>query len=240
MAYSLYPFVLNGTCCMTVVILGIIIHKTLYTNIKDQEHREKVKVVQRIIKTYSIVQCIGWPVYFIVSSILFINNPILDYIDSSWLPYLLHFNKFFSALLRDYVSFNSFIIAVCRYLFIVFDTSSENIGIVKLRSIFITSSVGVPIFLSILDHSTVSTQDWMSQIGMPDIVSQKLMNSSVNSIQNQKLDIFESPIYIMVNNELPAMLIDILKIVHMSIFILIYSNLVEGIIYVHIFTYSRR
>ena len=240
MAYSVYPFILNGTCCVIVVIIGIIVQKMLYTNIKDEEHREKGKVIQRIIKTYSIVQCIGWPLYFIVSSILFIDNPILDSIDSSWLPYLLHFIKFFSALLRDYVSFNSFIIAVCRYLFIVFDKGSEQIGIGKLRSMFIASSVGVPMFLSILDHCTISTQDWMSQIGMPDIVSQKLMNASVKSIQKQTFDIFESPVYIMVNNVLPTMVIEVMKIVHMSTFILIYSNLVEGFIYAHIYIYSRR
>ena len=42
---------------ITVMPLGIFIHRKLYNNINNEKHRESGKVIQRILKTYSIIQC---------------------------------------------------------------------------------------------------------------------------------------------------------------------------------------
>ena len=42
---------------LTIMPIGIIVNRKLYHNIKNEVHRENGKVIQRILKTYSLVQC---------------------------------------------------------------------------------------------------------------------------------------------------------------------------------------
>ena len=55
-------------------IFGIIISKKLYKNVREEVHQERGKVIQRIMKTYSLVQCVGWPLMMITAWLLYVNK----------------------------------------------------------------------------------------------------------------------------------------------------------------------
>ena len=60
--------------CLVVIPLGIGIGIKLYNKVKDEEHNEKGKVIQKIIKTYSIVQCVAWPLILLICVLIMIAN----------------------------------------------------------------------------------------------------------------------------------------------------------------------
>ena len=93
-----------------VMPLGVAVCKRLYEKIKSEEHKEKGKVVQTLIKNYCL---------------------------------LYHFY-------RVYLSFHSLVVATTRYTFLMYDIQTESYGVKKLRNLFISVSIGVPLIHTII------------------------------------------------------------------------------------------
>ena len=60
--YNIAEIISYVLFCLVIVPLGIVICRKLYIDTKNEEHKEKGKVIQRIMKTYCVVQCGLWPV----------------------------------------------------------------------------------------------------------------------------------------------------------------------------------
>ena len=85
---------------LIVIPLIILVNKRLYTNIKNEERQEKGKVIQFIIKTYALVQCIGWPCLFIAYGLIkLIQLFSIDYLSIKSFGSIY---RFLYTLLRDY------------------------------------------------------------------------------------------------------------------------------------------
>ena len=237
---SIIPFIFHYIYSAAVIIPGLIVQRKLYKNIKNEEHLEKGKVVQRIIKTYAIVQGILWPLCFILSGILFTDNPILNFMTPSIIYYLILLYGWISTIVRNFSAFHSLIIALCRYMFIVFGTKSENIGIKWLRNFFITASVGIPILLSILGHCITSTKEYLSLIGALEKYCQTSSNSSVELNPVSRLGCDNTIIYSVVNNYFPFIIVVAMRSTYHITNIIVYSNIPEAFIYAHTYIYTRR
>ena len=136
--------------CLIVIIFGILINFKVYRDINIEEFKEKGKVIQRILKNYCEVQCVAWPVVLslfgavavVIRSNLILNHP------SSTITFL-HAAEFIIKLTLIYVGFNSFIIAFCRYIFIIIVTHNELESIKRIRRIIVIASIVAPIMLAI-------------------------------------------------------------------------------------------
>ena len=135
-------------------ILAVLVNYKLYKNIKNEEHQDKGKVIQYIIKVYSLVQCFAWPFLLICCGLLYVFIAVLDVIEPTAANYLISGLRFSYILVRDYLSFHSLIVAISRYTFIVLSDQSERFGILKLRHWFIRSSMAVPLVLAVLYNIT--------------------------------------------------------------------------------------
>ena len=69
------------TVCVTLSIvvlfygiIGITIGRKFYQNVQKEDHQERGKVIQRIMKTYAMVQCIMWPVIGILALAFYVNK----------------------------------------------------------------------------------------------------------------------------------------------------------------------
>ena len=237
---SLIPFIFHYIYSVAVIIPGLIVQRKLYKNIKNEEHLEKGKVIQRIIKTYTIVQSTLWPLTFILTGILFTENPILDLMNPSIIYYLLLIYSGISTIVRGFAAFHSLIIALCRYIFIVFSRKSDKIGIKRLRSIFITASVGIPILLAVLGHCTTSATEYLTRIGELDRYCQTLSNSSVELNHISRLGCDNTIIYSVVNNYFPFIIVVAMRSTYHFTNIIVYSNIPEAFIYAHTYIYTRR
>ena len=227
--------------CCVAIYLGVILNKKLYTNIKDEEHQEKGKVVQQILKTFALVQCIGWPSIMILAFILNLNKVVLDMIPMPLIHTCIKILRAMYTTINAYVGFTSLAIAITRYVFIVHCSVAERIGIRRLRTIFITSSIGVPMVLSILNESIIPVEEVWSSIFLPNYTySIEREDHGFSAKDITSMPTISRPLLAIPNQLMPLSLKGGMQIVWLIILVLTYSNILEGFLYLHIYIYYYR
>ena len=228
--------------CSFVVPLGIIVNKKLYQNVKNEEHLEKGKIIQRILKTHSLLQMFCWP--FIISIAFFLkwNKEILDIIPSESVGYCIVILRSLNTLYACFGGFNSLIIAISRYTCVVYQEVVEGIGVKRVRNLLISSSVGVPIFFAVLNESLIPVEDIWGALFLPRYTYSFDRVGYNESIVNATatLDLPQSPVFLIAHAYLPSSVIHGLKFIWLIILVSVHSNLLEGIIYLHTYIYYNR
>ena len=231
-------------CCCILFPFVFAVNKKLYTNIKQEEHLEKGKLIQSIIKTYALVQCSAWPCV-LGASVLY--RLFSGTVQPQMARYIISSIRFLYNLVRDYIGCHSLIIGICRYLFIVYENKAESLGIKRLRKFFISSSILFPLLSTISYQMTQPIDDFMIKWFHIEINATNTTNS-VNATTDYS-DIvgvplankaYESPLYLIFNENLPPSIISGMNIVDMILFIVIHSNVIELFLYLHLFVFSKR
>ena len=239
MIYSDY-LALYIFCLVIAIPLVILVNKKLYSNIRNEEHLEKGKVIQYIIKTYALVQCISWPCLLAFHGTLFLSSRIFGVFNNSLAAYLISTFRFCMTFVRDYVQFHSLIIAVCRYVFLVFETKAEVFGIKNLRAVLISSSVTIPFLTALTYEMTIPIEEGYLHLFYnqthPTIATEK--NSYSNEVPS--IILYQSPVFSIVQKYFPTVLFDAIHLFDVFMFLIMYSNIVEGIIYAHTFIVCNR
>ena len=141
---------------------------------------------------------------------------------------------------RDYLQFHSLIIAICRYTFIIMESKAEKFGIARLRKYFIVTSISVPLFTSTIYELTSPIENRYIQwfYGIDD--SPGVINSTVYFEESLDNEPFESVPFKTFNSFFPSVLVDSFHFIDTALFSIIYSNLIEGCLYAHLFIYYYR
>ena len=141
---------------------------------------------------------------------------------------------------RDYVQFHSLIIAICRYVFIVFEAKTEVLGIKNLRAILISSSVVIPFVTALTYEMTIPIEEAYLHLFYnqthPTIAAEKI--SFLNEVPS--LILYQSPVFSIVQKYVPTVLFDAIRLFDIIMFLIMYSNIAEGIIYAHTFIVCNR
>ena len=240
--------------CLVIVPLGLAICRKLYIDTKNEEHKEKGKVIQRIMKNYCLVQCGVWPLSTVMFGIIkftsfstFVyNHQALMIIIVSCLRSLLRLNL-------GYVGFNSFAIATCRYVFIMHITHDGYTSIRKVRKFFVVISVVVPITLWALNETLIPYPDaHLLIVGPPIYADSKpiaqsnltdvegMVNSTIDTIEQLSFLIPQSPLFLVVEKHVSTTIISGFKIASYVIQAITYSNIPEGVLYTHLFIVNNR
>ena len=227
---------------MTMMPIAIFVNRKVYHNLKNERHRENGKVIQRILKTYSIVQC-TLPMLIYPLFLPMLNNEILEYLD----PVLKYcFVQLHRCLLTTYLYYilsNSLIIALARYLFIVFDTTANRFGTLNIQRFFIGLGFGIPIVLGPIHYSVIP---FHTIDNFMEVAKHNLRNYTTSSDENitgcmeTMFDTLESPLYCFTEKYFQSNLISAIRIVLASVTAIIASNFPEGFIYIHTFIYCNR
>ena len=236
----LIPYILF---CLLVIPIGLIIGIKLYNNVKNEEHNEKGKVIQRIIKTYSIVQCVAWP-FLLVLGLFCITATATNFDESH--PTLLSASRstlrFLIMLTLSYVGFNSLIIAICRYTFIVFDARSSSIK--SMRNNFVTLSILVPLAVATLHEATfpkhASLVNGYSYVNKTPEDNMAINITHYDNINSTEEIVPQSFLFTIVNNYFPNTVKTCLEILASLTKFVIFSNICEGLIYLHIYHYDKK
>ena len=204
-----------------LLILGVIVGLRLYKNLKNEKHKEQGKVIQRIMKTYTVIQCVAWPFLIICIGLLRLNKVFIKFLTPSLERQAITMLRSLFGLFRNYIGFNSLIIAICRYCFIVCEEKTSKIGIEKARQILLCGSFGIPLLLAIFNEATVPiNHGWIA------------LGTTENS--------FQSPLYIVVQGLFPTFITYGIELCCITLVGIIFANIIEGLIYSHIYIYSRR
>ena len=231
-----------------VMPLGVALCKRLYEKIKSEEHKEKGKVVQTLIKNYCLIQMIVCPGGFLLSWPIEINNDSLHIIDSSETIIAIHMVRALCNFYRVYLSFHSLIVAITRYTFLMYDVQTEIYGVKKLRNLFISFSVGVPLILTFIMICVQPIEvRWLQLFAV--------YNNSVSITSEVQYDGFRLGranigfttaeeynigIHNLINNLLPSPLVFGLQHFIDVTFFLISMNIVELFLYAHLFWHFHR
>ena len=230
--------------CLIVITIGIVINFKVDHNINIEEFKEKGKVIQRILKNYCKVQCVAWPVVLslfgsvavVIRSPLIINHPSLTIT-------FLHSAEFIIKLTLIYVGFNSFIIAFCRYIFIIIVTHNGLESIKSIRRIIVFASITAPIMLAILNEVFVPLAEYRIDL-LPHQVEmakkQLFNNSSGYEIRNATLIVGQSLIYNVIHDYIPQTLLYPINRFLLIVTLMALSNIIEAGLYIHIFYYNKR
>ena len=233
----LLPFRITFVCVLSI---GMAVNYRLFRRVRDEITGERGKAFQQIMKSYTMIQLIGWPciwLWFAVWQWL-----ILKKVDSLFPPciydYAYHAGIFAYILQRCYVAFHSFILALGRYIFVVHDNRVLDWGIERVSKTLIVSSYLIPLLMAILADSVLQLQynGWLGEIRVYEakctISSGKdIMKDILVDKENQEY--FHSPVYSFVHLHLPSWGTKALLILAIGIGTTVFSNISEGIIYMN-------
>ena len=229
--------------CLIIISLGTLINFKVYRNINDEEFKEKGKIVQRILKSYCMVQCFAWPF------ILVLFGVVCTVIRSSFIIYYptmamvsMDIAEFIIAFVFLYVGFNSFIIGLCRYVFVIIITHNDTSTVKMIRKLIFAASISVPTILTICNLTFLPLSEKKINL-MPDqieIMESVMLNNTGYEIQNETLIIPRATIYTFARDVVPQFLRYPIQCVLEFITFLACSNIIEGGFYIHIFWYKKR
>ena len=231
---------------LIAILFGLIIGKRLYQNIKQEERGEKGQVLQRIMKTYIIIQCIAWPLtlsLFVVVSIMARTTQFTgkNLALEVFLRALISSKRFLYTLTLLYVGFNSLIVAICRYIFIVLVQHNDTFTIKKIRSWVIAASIFIPMMLAILHEATSPLNDrWLDTIRMETPANSTSVIISKYPVTNATIIVHQSPVFTIFDEYVPPAIKFGISIICTAMKLVIFSNILEGCIYLHIYIHNRR
>ena len=235
----------NIICCVfffMVIPLGVAVCKRLYDKIKSEEHKEKGKVVQTLIKNYCLIQMIGCPGLFLLTWPTQMNNDNLHIIDSSDTIIVIHIVRAMYHFHRVYLSFHSLIVATTRYTFLMYDIQTEFYGVKKFRNLFISLSIGVPLIHTIISICVQPLEvRWFSLFSVyNDSVSVPSEAHGLFFHRVTTAEEYNISLYYLINKLLPSPLVFGLQIFDSAIFLLISMNIAELFLYTHLFIHFHR
>ena len=227
---------------LIISILGIIICKKVYSSVKDEDRQEKGKIIQALLKRNAFVQGVGWPILLIGTWVFHINKDRLSTLGVGFVQVGVMSIRDIRVLLRNYVGFQSFVIALCRYLFIVKDSLLMKIGVKKLRYIILLISGVVPFCQLLLGEATAPIGHFFFCFFVPQDshLHQNNNNSGMFCNQETITKTFESPFYTFCWENLPLPVNYTLLMIRYILLFMGQSNILEGFMYIHIFTFIWR
>ena len=191
-----------------VMIYGVTVNKKLYITIKNQILGERGKVFQQIMKSYAVIQAIGWPfiTFWMFGTGILLQNfgdifPACVYVN------LVHIGIFSYMFLRSYVGFNSLVQAAGRYVFVVHDKHVMKWGVETVARVLIRSSFIIPFFMAVLANSVVTFEynGWMSQIQeyASSCYTKDLAYGHSDIENGTAKELFKSPVYNLLHSNFP-------------------------------------
>ena len=252
--YNIAEIISYVLFCLVIIPLGVVICRKLYIDTKNEEHKEKGKVIQRIMKTYCVVQCGVWPLISAVFGLArFAKSSVFTYNHKNLMMVIISCLRSLIRLILGYVGFNSFVIASCRYVFIMHATHDEYTTVRKIRKFFIAMSIIAPITLWVLIEAFIA----FPEVG-PDIVGyqthvesiiiaqsnlkngDRTLNRTIDTLEERYFIIPQSPLFFIVKKYVSPSITSGLKIALYVIRFIILSNVPEGVLYTHIFIANNR
>ena len=224
---------------------GVVIGKNFYIKVKKEEHQERGKVIQRIMKTYALVQCICWPSFGWVAYLLYLNKTAMTIFHPALIRPAIILYRFTYTSFRVYIGFNSLIIALCRYSFVVLEMQVLRIGIKRMRKAFLISSVFMPIFIAILNEASIPIEIVWLCLFVPRS-NQTILMPDENELggilctKSNVEQVSESPIYSFIHGHLPQYVDNGMEIFAKVFIWLIFLNVLECFMYIHTFMFMRR
>ena len=153
------------------------------------------------------------------------------YLLPEWFYQMIIYEQYLVLFLRFYFPFTSFIIASMRYVFIVHDKKILTFGKNEAKRLFYYTSIGAPMLMAVLHACSIPVPP--SGYTRPHKVCVKFLETSYNmtcgDLNGEKDDC--APILSLVHHIVPSNITKIVGIVVKFFFIVMCTNILDGILY---------
>ena len=155
----------------------------------------------------------------------------LDYRFPDWYYHALCYEEYNATFWRFYFGFTTFIISSMRYVFIVYNEKVLLIGKEKVKRIFYYLSIFVPLIMTILHACVLPVPSSAHNIAHKTChnyleVSHNMTCPNVN-VTNDNCD----PILSLVLEHIPTYVAKIVGIIVKIMYVIMCTNLIEGVLY---------
>jgi len=228
-----------------IVAFSVFLFKLLIIAIGEVVSMKVLEVAKKetsIINQMTILFCITQMIFHPLLLLFDLTVNLIHPVDEVISPWLCHFGWFFYGMSTKIVLYNSFIIAVMRYLFIIYSKTAETYGKEKIKQYFIWLGVLIPlvgVILDGIDHKDLSKLSFINKCYGKDHKVFLIETSTLDVIKRKfwKIEDF-------VENDSWAiflsMLHRILRIVKTVIYLIAGFNITEGILYYKLFSHLNR
>ena len=212
--------------------IGLLINKKFLNDTNEDEKKKgcgtSTGIVNGVMKLYTKCLMVLQPLY----SLLFLLA-CQDLDLPEWMQYLSCYDQYIAATTRFYVGFNSLVIALMRYTFIVHHETILIFGKDKAKAIFYHGSYCIPIVLGIIHALFVPVPDNAQNPVHSFCKNFNLYNNLQNVTCGDPDGLHDqcSPILSMTHRYVPVEISISIGIFLKAIVFLILSNFLEGILY---------
>ena len=233
--HDTYSAIGNFFVLMLILIPGVLINMKFLNNMKYEERKEQGKTLHRIMKTVAVAQMVLWPSILLSSWFLRVELSLkMLSLNSCFMHYLWFILIFVYHSFRLYVGFNSMVVAICRFCFLVYENNVLNYGIDKFKKIVYYGSVLVPLGISILAEGVIPRQGWASSLSTNSGCTGSTTTFNDTTMERQ------SPIYAFVQHNFSFYIIEGIEVFCYTMVFIILSNAIEGILYWYTWSYIKR
>ena len=173
---------------------------------------------------------------------LIVNKRLFTFLSPTFANVGIILGRFIYSVMSSYLACNSLNVAIIRYVFIVCDERAARIGIQKLRKIFLFASFCAPIFIAVFNEAMIPIEYNWIKIFMPTTNNELNKEDYGHLLQadNSTYDIQNSPLYQFTSIYLHSTFNDIMRVICQILVFLVFSNILEGFLYTHIYCYYKR
>ena len=223
------------------LIMGGILINWKYLRCMEEDDRKRSRseapsLIKDVMTTYTKFIMVITPYYILLN--WFLNEEFLEL--PEWFQYALCYDQYVSIFGKMYYGFNSLVISLMRFMFIVHHDSVQLFGKDKAKSLFYHVSYGVPTAMAILHAFTLPVPEYSEN-------SAKLKCNSFYSglVNNTNEDINTihdgcSPLLSLAHIYVPIEVTKYIGYVLKLIAIITLSNVIEGILYWKIFNSIKK
>ena len=219
---------------MSQAIIGTLVNRKLLKDMKDDERKSSPSLIQNIMafRTKSIMIVV--PTFALLHWSLTLNYHFPDLFYQA-----LCYEQYNAIFWRFYFGFTSLIISFMRYFFIVYNEKAVLLGKERIKKFFELISVMVPFIMTVLHACTLSVPPSVRNTAHKTCHEFLEVSHNMTCLdQTGTMDLC-APILEMVIERIPTSVTKFVGIFVNSMYIIMCSNILDGILYWRIFKMIR-
>ena len=220
---------------ITMSILVIVVNRKFLKDMKDDARKSSASLIRDVMTSRTKAFMVVVPGFKLLNWSL-----TLDYRFPDCFYETLCYEQYIAIFFQFYFGFDSFIISLMRYFFIVYNETALLLGKQRMKKFFYFSSIIVPLIMTVLHACTLPVPPSVHIIAQK--TCHEYLEVSYNiSCQTDLIGNTDNcaPILPMVLKQIPIVVTKNLGIAVKSIYIIICSNVMEGILYWRTFKIIR-
>ena len=228
--------------CIACSLLGLLAcWRFLYVLRRDEQARlrrgeREGMLVKEIMTTFTIIQMIFYPQLLITKWYINAGFPL-----PAWTWHWFCYYRSYKFTLRTYLGFNSLVVAVMRFAYIFHNERVVEFGKERTKKMIYWLSILIPLILGVgFDSVWASKPSARQPYFSVCLKSYEMVTNSSTTEHSINITSFHSPAYAFVHEYIPTSITNIVAIIVELLGVVIFSNLLEGLIYWKLFSNIRR